>query len=76
VNMILTTRPLCCVAFFSKGRHHYMTYLNLLRGLEKPLSKLHLNDYYNAIVEPNLHPGSVAERTPGKVTLKDCKSWD
>ncbi|KAL3924545.1 MAG: hypothetical protein SGARI_006013 [Bacillariaceae sp.] len=40
------------------NRHHYLTYLTYLRDLQGPLSKLHLNDYYNDTVKPNLFPGS------------------
>mmetsp|Transcript_55060 Transcript_55060/g.133771 ORF Transcript_55060/g.133771 Transcript_55060/m.133771 type:complete len:580 (-) Transcript_55060:1266-3005(-) len=58
------------------GRHHWMTYVNILRQLEEPLSKLYLNDYYNAIVQENLHKGSEAKRAPSKVKQQHWKSWD
>jgi hypothetical protein len=50
------------------GRHHYMTYLSMLKALEAPLSKLHLNDYYNHVVKPDLLPGSSTASVPTHVT--------
>jgi hypothetical protein len=55
-----------------KNRHHYLTYLTYLRDLQVPLSKLQLNDYYNARVKANLFPGSEKEPilSPHHVTAK------
>jgi hypothetical protein len=53
------------------GRHHYSTYLNRLRDLEEPLSRLHLNDYYNNFVGFNLFAGSEinSANSPMHVTI-------
>ena len=48
-------------------RHHYVTYLKELEALEKPLHKLHLNDFYDKIVQPQLFPCSEKKMTPMKV---------
>jgi hypothetical protein len=54
------------------GRHHYLTYMTRLRDLEEPLSRLHLNDYYNDVVGINLFVGSkkISSRSQTHVTTK------
>lgn len=48
-------------------RHHYVTYLKELEALERPLQKLHLNDFYDKLVEEGLFPCSDQKMTPTKV---------
>lgn len=56
-------------------RHHYMTYLKELEALERPLQKLHLNDFYNKFVEQSLFPGSEKKMTPMRVrTIRSRES--
>jgi hypothetical protein len=54
------------------GRHHYLTYLTRLRDLEDPLSRLHLNNYYNNFVDSNPTTGSekIWALSPTHVTIR------
>lgn len=48
-------------------RHQYVTYLKELEALERPLKKLHLNDFYDKFVEQSVFPCSERKMTPMKV---------
>jgi hypothetical protein len=58
------------------NRHHYLTYLTYLRDLQGPLSKLYLNDYYNAVVQPNLFPGSTRKEILAPANVTNTKKRD
>ncbi|VEU43323.1 unnamed protein product [Pseudo-nitzschia multistriata] len=56
-----------------KERHHYITYLNELRGFSKALRELHINDYYNMIYESEIFVPSERKSTPMEIKVNtDC----
>ena len=55
-------------------RHHYLTYLKELELLERPLHKLHLNDFYDKFVDQSLFPCSKKKMTPS-VVRSSIHNW-
>eukprot|EP00536_Pseudo-nitzschia_multiseries_P000005 jgi/Psemu1/233175/estExt_Genewise1.C_20025 len=59
-----------------RERHHYLTYLNEIKGFSKPLQKLHLNDYYNKIYRSEIFSPSDKRLTPMVVEVSHDGYWD